>query len=146
MRGLQVVEHACSVTSLLLGETMPGVSKDMDIYSIRVPLGVTAGITPFNFPAMIPLWVRLFFMLHFILITSQLQMFPMSLVCGNTMVIKPSEQDPGTCMMLMELAKEAGIPDGCVNVIHGQHDAVNFICDHPDIHAISFVGGDGAVR
>lgn len=127
MRGLQVVEHACSVASLQLGETMPNVSKDMDTYSIRVPLGVTAGICPFNFPAMIPLW-----------------MFPLSLVCGNTMIVKPSEQDPGATMMLVALAKEAGVPDGCVNVIHGQHNAVNFICDNPDIHAISFVGSDQA--
>jgi len=123
------VEHACSVPSLQLGETLPNVSRDMDTYSIRVPLGVTAGITPFNFPAMIPLW-----------------MFPLALVTGNTMVLKPSEQDPGACMMLVALAKEAGVPDGCVNVIHGQHAAVNFICDNPDIKAISFVGSDQAGR
>jgi malonate-semialdehyde dehydrogenase (acetylating)/methylmalonate-semialdehyde dehydrogenase len=127
MRGLQVVEHACSVTSLQLGETLPNISKDMDTISFRVPLGVTAGITPFNFPAMIPLW-----------------MFPMALVCGNTMVLKPSERDPGATMILMELAKEAGIPDGCVNVIHGAHDTVTFICENPDIKAISFVGSDQA--
>lgn len=126
-RGLQVVEHACSITSLQLGETLPNISKDMDTLSFRVPLGVTAGITPFNFPAMIPLW-----------------MFPMALVCGNTMLLKPSERDPGACMILMELAKEAGIPDGCVNVIHGAHEAVTFICDNPDIRAISFVGSDQA--
>ncbi|RCN38719.1 methylmalonate-semialdehyde dehydrogenase [Ancylostoma caninum] len=126
-RGLQVVEHACSVPSLMLGETLPNVSRDMDTYSFRTPLGVTAGICPFNFPAMIPLW-----------------MFPLAIATGNTMLLKPSEQDPGACMMLVELAKEAGIPDGCVNVIHGQHDAVNFICDHPDIRAISFVGADTA--
>ncbi|TMS32170.1 hypothetical protein L596_000049 [Steinernema carpocapsae] len=126
-RGLQVVEHACSAATLQLGETMPNVSKDMDTYSIRAPIGVTAGITPFNFPAMIPLW-----------------MFPLAIVTGNTMVLKPSEQDPGACMMLVELAKEAGVPDGVVNVIHGTHDSVNFICDNPDIHAISFVGSDQA--
>ncbi|VDM62734.1 unnamed protein product [Angiostrongylus costaricensis] len=126
-RGLQVVEHACSVPSLMLGETLPNVSRDMDTYSWRIPLGVTAGICPFNFPAMIPLW-----------------MFPIALATGNTMILKPSEQDPGACMMLVELAKEAGVPDGCVNVIHGQHEAVNFICDNPDIHAISFVGADQA--
>lgn len=127
LRGLQVVEHACSVTSLLLGETMPSISKDMDTFSHRVPLGVTAGITPFNFPAMIPLW-----------------MFPLALVCGNTMLLKPSERDPGACMMLVEMAKAAGIPDGAVNVIHGTHESVRFICDHPDIKAISFVGSDQA--
>uniref|UniRef100_A0A4D5RA25 Probable methylmalonate-semialdehyde/malonate-semialdehyde dehydrogenase [acylating], mitochondrial n=1 Tax=Scolopendra viridis TaxID=118503 RepID=A0A4D5RA25_SCOVI len=124
-RGLQVVEHCCSVPSLQLGETLGGIAKDMDTVTYRVPLGVTAGITPFNFPAMIPLW-----------------MFPVAIVCGNTSVMKPSERDPGACMMLMELLQQAGCPEGVVNVIHGQHEAVNFICDHPDIKAISFVGSD----
>lgn len=127
LRGLQVVESCCSVTFLQTGETMHSVARDMDIHSYRVPLGVTAGIAPFNFPAMIPLW-----------------MFPVAAVCGNTMLMKPSEQDPGACMMLVQLAKEAGLPDGVVNIIHGQHDAVTFICDHPDIRAISFVGSDQA--
>lgn len=127
LRGLQVVESCCSVTFLQTGETMHSVARDMDIHSYRVPLGVTAGIAPFNFPAMIPLW-----------------MFPVATVCGNTMLMKPSEQDPGACMMLIELAKEAGLPDGVVNVIHGQHEAVTFICDNPDIRAISFVGSDQA--
>jgi len=127
LRGLQVVEHCCSITSLQLGETMPGVAKDMDTMSYRIPLGVTAGITPFNFPAMIPLW-----------------MFPTAAVCGNTSIVKPSERDPGATMMLMELLQEAGMPDGVVNVIHGEHEAVNFICDNPDIRAISFVGSDVA--
>ncbi|XP_002734184.1 putative methylmalonate-semialdehyde/malonate-semialdehyde dehydrogenase [acylating], mitochondrial [Saccoglossus kowalevskii] len=126
-RGLQVVEHACGITSLQLGETLPGISKDMDLYSYRIPLGVTAGITPFNFPAMIPLW-----------------MFPLATVCGNTSVIKPSERDPGATMLLVKLAAEAGLPKGVVNVIHGAHDAVNFICDNPAIKAISFVGSDQA--
>lgn len=127
MRGLQVVEHCCSITSLQLGETMQGIAKDMDTMTFRMPLGVTAGITPFNFPAMIPLW-----------------MFPMATVCGNTAIVKPSERDPGATMILMELLKEAGMPAGVVNVIHGRHDSVNFICDHPDIKAISFVGSDQA--
>lgn len=127
MRGLQVVEHACSITSLQLGETLPGVAKDMDIFTMRVPIGVCAGITPFNFPAMIPLW-----------------MFPMAAVCGNTYVMKPSERDPGATMMLMELAREAGLPAGVCNIIHGAHDAVNFVCDHPSIRAVSFVGSDQA--
>uniref|UniRef100_A0A8J2RPI2 Probable methylmalonate-semialdehyde/malonate-semialdehyde dehydrogenase [acylating], mitochondrial n=1 Tax=Daphnia galeata TaxID=27404 RepID=A0A8J2RPI2_9CRUS len=127
LRGLQVVEHCCSVTSLQLGETMPNIAKDMDTLSFRTPLGVCAGITPFNFPAMIPLW-----------------MFPVALVCGNTYVVKPSERDPGACMMLVDMLREAGAPDGVVNVIHGAHEAVNFICDHPDIKAISFVGSDQA--
>lgn len=127
LRGLQVVEHCCSIPSLQLGETMPGIAKDMDTYTFRLPLGVTAGITPFNFPAMIPLW-----------------MFPMACVVGNTSVMKPSERDPGCTMLLMELAQEAGFPPGVVNVIHGRHDSVNFICDNPDIKAISFVGSDQA--
>jgi len=127
LRGLQVVEHCCSVPSLMLGETIAGIAKDMDTVSYKLPLGVTAGITPFNFPAMIPLW-----------------MFPMALATGNTMLLKPSERDPGATMMLMDLVREAGFPPGVVNVIHGSHDSVNFICDHPDIKAISFVGSDQA--
>ncbi|XP_064622188.1 probable methylmalonate-semialdehyde/malonate-semialdehyde dehydrogenase [acylating], mitochondrial [Lineus longissimus] len=127
LRGLQVIEHCCSITSLQLGESLSGIAKDMETISYRAPLGVTAGICPFNFPAMIPMW-----------------MFPMALITGNTMLLKPSERDPGAAMILMELMKEAGFPDGVVNVIHGQHDAVNFICDHPDIKAISFVGSDQA--
>merc|ERR1712135_214595 len=127
LRGLQVVENCCGITHLQLGETMQGIAKDMDTYSYRTPLGVCAGITPFNFPAMIPLW-----------------MYPVALACGNTYVIKPSERDPGACMMLVEMLREAGAPNGVVNVIHGTHDSVNFICDHPDIKAISFVGSDQA--
>merc|ERR1712001_18183 len=129
LRGLQVVEQCCSNTNLLLGETMTGISKDMDLTSYRIPIGVCAGIAPFNFPAMIPLW-----------------MFPMATICGNTYVMKPSERDPTACLALVELLQEAGMPPGVVNVIHGQHDSVNFICDHPDIRAISFVGGDTAGR
>jgi len=127
MRGLQVVEHCCSIPSLSLGETLQGIAKDMDLTTYRMPLGVVAGITPFNFPAMIPLW-----------------MFPMAAVCGNTSIVKPSERDPGATMILMELAREAGLPPGVVNVIHGRHNSVNFICDNPDIKAISFVGSDQA--
>eukprot|EP00118_Oscarella_pearsei_P025106 m.307526 g.307526 ORF g.307526 m.307526 type:complete len:523 (+) comp42394_c0_seq1:50-1618(+) len=127
LRGLQVVEHACSITSLQLGETLPSITKDMDTLSYRIPLGVCAGITPFNFPAMIPLW-----------------MFPLAIVCGNTYVIKPSERDPGATMMLCEMAREAGVPSGVLNVIHGSRDAVNFILDDPTIRAVSFVGSDTA--
>jgi malonate-semialdehyde dehydrogenase (acetylating)/methylmalonate-semialdehyde dehydrogenase len=112
-----------------MGETLGNVSKTMDTYSYRQPLGVVAGVCPFNFPAMIPLW-----------------MFPVAIACGNTMVLKPSERDPGAAVMLMELVKQAGIPDGVVNVIHGAKDCVNFICDAPEIKAISFVGGDAAGR
>ena len=126
-RGLQVVEHCCSITSLQLGETMTSVAKDMDTLTYRYPLGVCAGITPFNFPAMIPLW-----------------MFPMAMVCGNTSLLKPSERDPGASMLLAQLGQDAGFPDGTLNIIHGAHDSVNFICDHPDIKAISFVGSNQA--
>merc|ERR1711934_1337886 len=129
MRGLQVVESLCANTTLMGGETLTGISKDMDLTSHRDPRGVCAVIAPFNFPAMIPLW-----------------MFPTGLVTGNTYVMKPSERDPTACMALVELLMEAGAPPGVVNVIHGQHDCVNFICDHPDIRAISFVGGDPAGR
>uniref|UniRef100_A0A6G1SLQ6 Probable methylmalonate-semialdehyde/malonate-semialdehyde dehydrogenase [acylating], mitochondrial n=1 Tax=Aceria tosichella TaxID=561515 RepID=A0A6G1SLQ6_9ACAR len=126
-RGLQVVEFASSITSLGNDHYLHGVAKNMDTYSYRVPLGVCGGIAPFNFPAMIPLW-----------------MFPLAIVSGNTFVMKPSERVPGTTMILMDLLNRAGCPAGVVNVIHGQHDAVNFICDHPDIRAVSFVGSDRA--
>ncbi|KAJ3120593.1 Methylmalonate-semialdehyde dehydrogenase [acylating] mitochondrial, partial [Nowakowskiella sp. JEL0407] len=126
LRGLQVVEHACSIPSLLMGEQLP-VSKDMDTYTIRQPLGVVGGIMPFNFPAMIPLWV-----------------FPLAIACGNTCIIKPSERDPGAMMILAELAQKAGVPKGVLNVVHGAADTVNFICDYPAIKAISFVGSDHA--
>ena len=122
-RGLEVVEHACSIGSLQLGEFAENVANGVDTYSLRQPIGVCAGITPFNFPAMIPLW-----------------MFPMAIVCGNTFVLKPSEQDPMTPMLLAELAIEAGIPPGVLNIIHGGKQAVDAICTHPDIVAISFVG------
>lgn len=101
----EVVEHACSVTSLMLGETMPSITKDMDLYSYRLPLGVCAGIAPFNFPAMIPLW-----------------MFPMAMVCGNTFLMKPSERVPGATMLLAKLLQDSGAPDGTLNIIHGQHE------------------------
>jgi len=127
LRGLQVVEHCCSIPSLQMGETVANVARDMDTYSLVLPLGVTAGVAPFNFPAMIPLW-----------------MFPVAITCGNTMLLKPSERVPGATMMLMELLNQAGCPPGVVNIIHGQHDAVNFICDAPEIKAVSFVGSDTA--
>jgi malonate-semialdehyde dehydrogenase (acetylating)/methylmalonate-semialdehyde dehydrogenase len=128
-RGLEVVEHSCSVASLSMGETLENVSRNIDTYSYRQPLGVCAGITPFNFPAMIPLW-----------------MFPLGIACGNTYILKPSERDPGASQILVRLAKEAGVPDGVLNIIHGARDTVNFICDAPEIRAISFVGGDAAGR
>jgi malonate-semialdehyde dehydrogenase (acetylating)/methylmalonate-semialdehyde dehydrogenase len=126
-RGLEVVEYTCGLANALQGETLGNVAGGMDVYSYKEPLGVVAGICPFNFPAMIPLW-----------------MFPMGTTCGNTYVLKPSEKDPGCSMMLAKLAKEAGLPDGVLNIIHGAHDCVNFICDDPDIRAISFVGGNAA--
>ena len=122
-RGLEVVEHACSIGSLQLGEFAENVAGGVDTYTIRQPIGVCAGITPFNFPAMIPLW-----------------MFPMAIVCGNTFVLKPSEQDPLTPMLLAELALEAGVPPGVLNVVHGGKRAVDALCTHPDIVAVSFVG------
>lgn len=122
-RGLEVVEHAAAIGNLQLGELANNVAGDVDTYTLLQPLGVCAGISPFNFPAMIPLW-----------------MFPMAIATGNTFVLKPSEQDPIVTMRLAELALEAGIPPGVLNVVHGGADAVNAICDHPDIKAISFVG------
>jgi malonate-semialdehyde dehydrogenase (acetylating)/methylmalonate-semialdehyde dehydrogenase len=122
-RGLEVVEHAAGIGTLQMGELANNVASGVDTYTLNQPLGVCAGITPFNFPAMIPLW-----------------MFPMAIACGNTFVLKPSEQDPMVTMRLAELALEAGIPKGVLNVIHGGADAVNLICDHPDIKAVSFVG------
>ena len=122
-RGLEVVEHACSIGSLQLGEFAENVAGGVDTYTLRQPIGVCAGITPFNFPAMIPLW-----------------MFPMAIVCGNTFVLKPSEQDPLTPMLLAELALQAGVPPGVLNIIHGGKRSVDAICTHPDIAAVSFVG------
>ncbi|MEP7260644.1 MAG: CoA-acylating methylmalonate-semialdehyde dehydrogenase [Usitatibacter sp.] len=122
-RGLEVVEHACSIGTLSLGEFAEQVANGVDTYYIRQPIGVCAGITPFNFPAMIPLW-----------------MFPMAIVCGNTFVMKPSEQDPMTPMLLAELALEAGVPPGVLNVVHGGKESVDTLCTHPDIKAVSFVG------
>jgi len=122
-RGLEVVEHACSIGSLQLGEFAENVATAVDTYSIRQPIGVCVGITPFNFPAMIPLW-----------------MFPMAIVCGNTFVLKPSEQDPLTPMLLAELALQAGVPPGVLNVVHGGKRSVDALCSHPDVVAVSFVG------
>ena len=123
IRGLEVVEHACSVGTLQLGEFAENVANGVDTYTLRQPIGVCAGITPFNFPAMIPLW-----------------MFPMAIVCGNTFVLKPSEQDPMSTMELVALALQAGVPAGVLNVVHGGKDVVDAICTHPDIVAVSFVG------
>jgi len=122
-RGLEVVEHTAAIGNLQLGELANNVASGVDTYTLLQPLGVCAGITPFNFPAMIPLW-----------------MFPMAIACGNTFVLKPSEQDPLVTMRLAELALEAGVPPGVLNVVHGGPAVVDALCDHPDIKALSFVG------
>jgi malonate-semialdehyde dehydrogenase (acetylating)/methylmalonate-semialdehyde dehydrogenase len=122
-RGIEVVEHACNISSLMMGETVENVAGGIDTYSMIQPLGVCVGITPFNFPAMIPLW-----------------MFPLSIACGNTFVLKPSEQDPMTPTRLAELFLEAGAPKNVLQVVHGGQDQVNQLLKHPDVHAISFVG------
>ena len=122
-RGLEVVEHAAGIANLQIGDFVENVASGVDTYSIWQPLGVCAGITPFNFPAMIPLW-----------------MFPMAIATGNTFILKPSEQDPMVTMRLVELAIEAGVPKGVLNVVHGGKATVDAICDHPDIKAVSFVG------
>ena len=124
-RGYEVVEHACSFGSLAQGESMQGVAGGVDIYSYREPLGVMAGICPYNFPAMIPLW-----------------MYPLSITLGNTYVMKPSERVAGTSEILIDLLKESGVPDGVVNVVQGGRDTVTQICEHPDIRGVSFVGAN----
>ncbi|KAJ1718826.1 hypothetical protein LPJ53_006285 [Coemansia erecta] len=126
LRGLQVVESMAGITEYLLGHKLE-VSADMDTYTVREPLGVVAGICPFNFPAMIPLW-----------------MFPVALATGNTCLLKPSERDPGAAMMLAELCRDVGIPDGVLNVVHGSHETVDFLTGDPRVRAVSFVGGDKA--
>jgi malonate-semialdehyde dehydrogenase (acetylating)/methylmalonate-semialdehyde dehydrogenase len=122
-RGIEVVEFACGIPHLLKGEFSEDVGAGVDSYSVRAPLGVVAGITPFNFPAMIPLW-----------------MGPMAIACGNTFILKPSEKDPSFALRLADYFKEAGLPDGVFNVVQGDKVAVNAILDDPDIKAVSFVG------
>ncbi len=123
LRGLEVVEFACGIPQLLKGDFSEGVGRNIDAVSIRQPLGVVAGITPFNFPAMVPLW-----------------MFPMALACGNSFILKPSERDPSLALELALLLKEAGLPDGVFNVVHGDKEAVDALLDDPRVAAISFVG------
>ncbi|TDX31684.1 malonate-semialdehyde dehydrogenase (acetylating)/methylmalonate-semialdehyde dehydrogenase [Modicisalibacter xianhensis] len=122
-RGLEVVEHACSITTLQLGEIAENAASDVNVYSLNQPLGVGAGITAFNFPVMLPCF-----------------MFPLAIATGNTFVLKPSEQDPSSTMRLVELAHDAGVPAGVLNVVHGGPDVANRLCDHPDIKALSFIG------
>jgi malonate-semialdehyde dehydrogenase (acetylating)/methylmalonate-semialdehyde dehydrogenase len=122
-RGIEVVEFACGIPHLLKGEFSESVSRRVDSYSIRQPVGVCAGITPFNFPAMVPMW-----------------MFPLAIACGNTFVLKPSEKDPSTALRLAELATEAGLPDGVLNVVNGDKEVVDTLLTDPRVDAISFVG------
>ncbi|KAF7559202.1 hypothetical protein G7046_g4963 [Stylonectria norvegica] len=126
LRGLQVAEAACAGPEYMKGEILE-VAKDMETRTYREPLGVVAAICPFNFPAMIPLWC-----------------LPIATITGNTIVIKPSERDPGATMVLVELAEKAGFPKGVINVVHGAHDTVNFLLDAPEVKAISFVGSNKA--
>jgi malonate-semialdehyde dehydrogenase (acetylating) / methylmalonate-semialdehyde dehydrogenase len=128
-RGLEIVEYACGIPTLLKGEYSEQASTGIDVYSIRQPLGVVAGITPFNFPAMVPMW-----------------MWAPAIACGNTFVLKPSEKDPSASVYVAELLKEAGLPDGVFNVLHGDKVAVDAILEHPDIAAVSFVGSTPVAR
>ena len=122
-RGIEVVEFACGIPQLLKGEYSENVGTAVDTHTLRQPVGVCAGITPFNFPVMVPLW-----------------MFPMAIACGNTFILKPSEKVPSASIRMAELFKEAGLPDGVFNVVHGDKAAVDAILNHPGIHAVSFVG------
>jgi len=128
-RGIEVIEYVCGIPTLLKGDFSEQASTGIDVYSIRQPLGVVAGITPFNFPAMVPMW-----------------MWAPALACGNTFVLKPSEKVPSASVLTAELLKEAGIPDGVFNVIHGDKVAVDAILGHPDIAAVSFVGSTPIAR
>ncbi|HEX6195568.1 MAG TPA: CoA-acylating methylmalonate-semialdehyde dehydrogenase [Jiangellaceae bacterium] len=128
-RGLEVVEFACGIPQLLKGDYSDQVSTGVDMFSFREPLGVVAGITPFNFPVMVPMW-----------------MHPVAIACGNTFVLKPSERDPTASMLVAELWTEAGLPDGVFNVVHGDAEAVDAILDHPGIAAVSFVGSTPIAR
>ncbi len=123
MRGIEVVEYATGAPELLKGEFTDQVGRHVDTFSLRQPLGVCAGITPFNFPSMVPLW-----------------MLPMALACGNCFILKPSERDPSASLMLADLLKQAGLPDGVFNVVQGDKEAVDAILEHPGIQAVSFVG------
>src|SRR5688500_17409843 len=122
-RGLENIEFACGIPHLMKGGFSEQAATGVDVYSIRQPLGVVAGITPFNFPAMVPMW-----------------MFANALACGNTFVLKPSEKDPSASMFIAELLAQAGLPAGCFNVVQGDKVAVDRILEHPDISAVSFVG------
>ncbi|MFD8936857.1 CoA-acylating methylmalonate-semialdehyde dehydrogenase, partial [Streptomyces sp. NPDC059578] len=128
-RGLEIVDLACGITVQLKGELSTQVASRVDVAAIRQPLGVVVGITPFNFPAMVPLW-----------------MFPLAVACGNTFVLKPSEKDPSAAVRIAELFAEAGLPDGVFNVVHGDKVAVDRLLEHPDVAAVSFVGSTPIAR
>lgn len=128
-RGIEVVEFACNIAHLLKGDFSEQVSTGVDTYSIKQPLGVVAGITPFNFPTMVPMW-----------------MYPIAIACGNTFVLKPSEKDPSTSLLAAEMLSEAGLPDGVFNVVHGDKESVDALITHPDVAAISFVGSTPIAR
>src|SRR3984885_9704250 len=128
-RGLEVVDFACGIPHLLKGGFSENVSTGVDAYSIRQPLGVVAGITPFNFPAMVPMW-----------------MFPIAIACGNAFVLKPSEKDPSASLLLARLWAEAGLPEGVFNVVQGDKEAVDALLGHPDVRAVSFVGSTPIAR
>ncbi len=128
-RGLEVIEYVCGIPQLLKGELSEQVSTGVDTYSFRQPLGVVAGVTPFNFPVMVPMW-----------------MYPVAIACGNTFVLKPSEKDPSPSMLAAELFSQAGLPDGVFNVLHGDKVAVDGLLEHPTVAAISFVGSTPIAR
>jgi malonate-semialdehyde dehydrogenase (acetylating) / methylmalonate-semialdehyde dehydrogenase len=128
-RGIEAVEFACGAPSLMMGDALPDVARGVDSFSVRYPLGVCAGVTPFNFPAMIPLW-----------------MFPLALAAGNTFVLKPSPQTPLTSDLLAEIARECNFPDGILNVVHGDAPTVEALIDHPSVAAVSFVGSSKVAR
>ena len=128
-RGLENVEFACGIPNLLKGGYSEQASAGVDVHSVRQPLGVVAGITPFNFPAMVPMW-----------------MFANAIACGNTFVLKPSEKDPSASMFIAELLKKAGVPDGVFNVVNGDREAVDRLLEHPDVAAVSFVGSTPVAR
>src|SRR5207244_1810224 len=122
-RGIEMVEFACGIPSLLMGESIENIARGIDCDTIRQPLGVCAGITPFNFPAMVPLW-----------------MYPVALVCGNTFVLKPSEKVPLTAIRIARLLEKAGLPKGVLNIVHGGRECVDALLTHPKVKAVSFVG------
>src|SRR5688572_20028809 len=128
-RGLEVIEFACGIPTLIKGGFSEQVSTGVDVHSVRQPLGVAAGITPFNFPAMVPMW-----------------MWAPAIACGNTFLLKPSEKDPSASLFVAGLLKEAGLPDGVFNVVHGDKVAVDRILEHPDVASVSFVGSTPIAR